>query len=134
MLLCHALGWRSWQEDLMIFYGLKLHIPGRSHWGQHSTAPSLAGAFARCPCCVFHPWFPFGREVGLCSAQGERANKSFQQIQRPGSRAAASLCSFHSGLPLVCVMTILLASWANYGPVSIPIYESMDGRTTNATM
>ncbi|XP_039577136.1 adhesion G-protein coupled receptor G1-like [Passer montanus] len=38
------------------------------------------------------------------------------------------------GLPLCCVMTIFLFSWSNYGPVSIPIYESMDGRTTNATI
>ncbi|OWK61647.1 G-protein coupled receptor 56 [Lonchura striata] len=44
------------------------------------------------------------------------------------------LCLVGWGLPLVCVMTILMASWANYGPVSIPIYESVDGRTTNATM
>ncbi|XP_041256498.1 adhesion G-protein coupled receptor G1-like isoform X2 [Onychostruthus taczanowskii] len=38
------------------------------------------------------------------------------------------------GLPFFCVMTILLFSWMNYGPVSIPIYESIDGRTTNATI
>ncbi|XP_041314528.1 adhesion G-protein coupled receptor G1-like [Pyrgilauda ruficollis] len=38
------------------------------------------------------------------------------------------------GLPFFCVMTILLFSWTNYGPVSIPIYESIDGRTTNATI
>ncbi|XP_038004317.1 adhesion G-protein coupled receptor G1-like [Motacilla alba alba] len=44
------------------------------------------------------------------------------------------LCLVGWGLPFFCVMTILLASWTNYGPVSIPISESIDGRTTNATM
>ncbi|NXE65286.1 AGRG1 protein, partial [Calcarius ornatus] len=44
------------------------------------------------------------------------------------------LCLAGWGLPIFCVVTILLASWTNYGPVSIPIYESMDGRTTNATI
>ncbi|XP_053808911.1 adhesion G-protein coupled receptor G1-like [Vidua chalybeata] len=38
------------------------------------------------------------------------------------------------GLPLFCVVMILLAGWTNYGPVSIPVYESIDGRTTNATI
>lgn len=54
MLLCHALGWRAWQEYLRIFYGLKLHIPGRSPAGsaQHCSLPGWA--YARCP-CVFIP-------------------------------------------------------------------------------
>lgn len=55
MLLCHALGWRSWQEDCMIFCGLKLHIPGRSPAGVSTALPSWG------LCCVFHPWFPFGK-------------------------------------------------------------------------
>ncbi|NXR41700.1 AGRG1 protein, partial [Zosterops hypoxanthus] len=38
------------------------------------------------------------------------------------------------GLPFFCVMMILLASWTNYGPFSIPIYESVDGRSTHATI
>ncbi|XP_063024109.1 adhesion G-protein coupled receptor G1-like isoform X2 [Melospiza melodia melodia] len=44
------------------------------------------------------------------------------------------LCLVGWGLPIFCVVTILLASWTNYGPVSIPIYESIDGRTVNATI
>lgn len=135
VLLCNALGWRAQQEDLMIFCGLKLHIPRRSPAGV-STAllpPRLGfmpGAFA---VCSLHPWFPCGREdVG--SMQGERGSKPFQKLQRPGSRAATLLCSFHPGLPIFSVMMILLASWDNYGPFSIPISESIDGRSTNATM
>ncbi|NXE40385.1 AGRG1 protein, partial [Ptilorrhoa leucosticta] len=59
---------------------------------------------------------------------------SFQKVQRLGSRAATSLCSFHPGFPFCCVMLIFLASWTNYGPFSIPIYESIDGRSINATI
>ncbi|NWT61227.1 AGRG1 protein, partial [Erythrocercus mccallii] len=44
------------------------------------------------------------------------------------------LCLVGWGLPFLCVMIILLASWTNYGPLSIPIYESIDGRSTNATI
>ncbi|NXR66719.1 AGRG1 protein, partial [Rhadina sibilatrix] len=44
------------------------------------------------------------------------------------------LCLAGWGLPLFCVMMILLASWTNYGPFSVPIYESIDGRSTNATI
>ncbi|NXR77833.1 AGRG1 protein, partial [Pycnonotus jocosus] len=44
------------------------------------------------------------------------------------------LCLAGWGLPFFCVMMILLASWENYGPFSIPIYESTDGRSTNATI
>lgn len=73
-------------------------------------------------------------DVGLCSMRGERGNKSFQKVQMPGSRAATSLCSFHPGFPFLCVMLIFLASWTNYGPFSVAIYESIDGRSTNATM
>ncbi|NXM15038.1 AGRG1 protein, partial [Ploceus nigricollis] len=40
------------------------------------------------------------------------------------------LCLVGWGLPFLCVMMTLLFSWTNYGPV----YESMDGRTTNATI
>lgn len=31
-------------------------------------------------------------------------------------------------------MLIFLASWTNYGPFSIPVYESVGGKSTNATM
>lgn len=137
MLLCHALGWRAWQEDLMIFYDLKLHTPGRSPAGASTAVlpPRLGVMPGALVVCSFHPWFPCEREdVGLCSMQGERANNSFQKVQRPGSSAATSLCSFHPGVPLFCVMMILLASWTNYGPFSVPIYESVDGTSTNATM
>ncbi|NWV09120.1 AGRG1 protein, partial [Ptilonorhynchus violaceus] len=44
------------------------------------------------------------------------------------------LCLVGWGLPFFCVMLIFLASWTNYGPFSIPIYESIDGRFTNATI
>ncbi|KAM4894468.1 adhesion G-protein coupled receptor G1-like [Sylvia borin] len=44
------------------------------------------------------------------------------------------LCLAGWGLPLLCVMMIFLASWTNYGPFSIPIYESVDGRSTSATI
>ncbi|NXQ19835.1 AGRG1 protein, partial [Peucedramus taeniatus] len=44
------------------------------------------------------------------------------------------LCLVGWGVPFFCVMVILLASWTNYGPVSIPIYESIDGRSINATI
>ncbi|CAN8186998.1 unnamed protein product [Coccothraustes coccothraustes] len=49
-------------------------------------------------------------------------------------RFLLKLCLVGWGLPLFCVLTILVASWTHYGPVSIPIYESIDGRTTNATI
>ncbi|NXO06011.1 AGRG1 protein, partial [Oriolus oriolus] len=38
------------------------------------------------------------------------------------------------GFPFCCVMLIFLASWTNYGPFSVPIYESTDGRSINATI
>ncbi|NXU99274.1 AGRG1 protein, partial [Cettia cetti] len=44
------------------------------------------------------------------------------------------LCLAGWGLPLLCVMIIFLVSWTNYGPFSIPIYEAIDGRPTNATI
>ncbi|NXQ29557.1 AGRG1 protein, partial [Alaudala cheleensis] len=44
------------------------------------------------------------------------------------------LCLAGWGFPFLCVMVILLASWTNYGPFSVPIYESIDGRVTNATI
>ncbi|NXK64279.1 AGRG1 protein, partial [Sylvietta virens] len=44
------------------------------------------------------------------------------------------LCLAGWGLPFFCVIMIFLASWTNYGPFSIPIYESIDGRATNATI
>ncbi|NXQ50645.1 AGRG1 protein, partial [Catharus fuscescens] len=44
------------------------------------------------------------------------------------------LCLVGWGVPFLCVMLILLAGWNNYGPLSIPIYESLDGRSTNATI
>ncbi|NXO67491.1 AGRG1 protein, partial [Phainopepla nitens] len=44
------------------------------------------------------------------------------------------LCLVGWGFPFSCVMLILLASWSNYGPFSVPIYESIDGRFTNATI
>ncbi|NWV75599.1 AGRG1 protein, partial [Dasyornis broadbenti] len=44
------------------------------------------------------------------------------------------LCLVGWGFPFLCVMLIFLASWTNYGPFSVPIYESIDGRYTNATI
>ncbi|KAF4802420.1 hypothetical protein TURU_025869 [Turdus rufiventris] len=44
------------------------------------------------------------------------------------------LCLVGWGVPFLSVMLILLAGWNNYGPLSIPIYESIDGRSTNATI
>ncbi|NXC84968.1 AGRG1 protein, partial [Cercotrichas coryphoeus] len=44
------------------------------------------------------------------------------------------LCLVGWGFPFLCVMLIFLASWTNYGPFSVPIYESIDGRSTNATI
>ncbi|NXI76703.1 AGRG1 protein, partial [Rhipidura dahli] len=44
------------------------------------------------------------------------------------------LCLVGWGFPFCCVMLIFLASWTNYGPFSIPIYESIDGRFINATI
>ncbi|XP_057284185.1 adhesion G-protein coupled receptor G1-like [Pezoporus wallicus] len=34
----------------------------------------------------------------------------------------------------LCVMLIFMASWRNYGPFSIPIYESVGGKSTNAAI
>ncbi|NWR84574.1 AGRG1 protein, partial [Furnarius figulus] len=44
------------------------------------------------------------------------------------------LCLVGWGFPFFCVMLIFLADWTNYGPFSIPIYESIDGKSTNATI
>ncbi|XP_061225054.1 adhesion G-protein coupled receptor G1-like [Neopsephotus bourkii] len=44
------------------------------------------------------------------------------------------ICLVGWGLPFFCVMLIFLASWRNYGPFSIPIYESIVGKSTNATI
>ncbi|XP_072728476.1 adhesion G-protein coupled receptor G1 isoform X1 [Ciconia boyciana] len=44
------------------------------------------------------------------------------------------LCLVGWGLPFFCVTLIFLASWTNYGPFSIPIYESVGGKSTNATL
>ncbi|NWR57699.1 AGRG1 protein, partial [Bucorvus abyssinicus] len=44
------------------------------------------------------------------------------------------LCLVGWGLPLFCVVMIFLVSWTNYGPFSIPIYESVGGKSTNATI
>ncbi|NXC99081.1 AGRG1 protein, partial [Certhia familiaris] len=44
------------------------------------------------------------------------------------------LCLAGWGFPFICVMLIFLASWTNYGPFSIAIYESIDGRSTYATI
>ncbi|NXX73851.1 AGRG1 protein, partial [Urocolius indicus] len=44
------------------------------------------------------------------------------------------LCLVGWGLPFLCVMLILLVSWTNYGPFSIPVYESISGKSTNATI
>ncbi|NWW48904.1 AGRG1 protein, partial [Pedionomus torquatus] len=44
------------------------------------------------------------------------------------------LCLVGWGLPFFCVTLIFLASWRNYGPFSIPIYESVGGKSHNATI
>ncbi|NXO02484.1 AGRG1 protein, partial [Rhinopomastus cyanomelas] len=44
------------------------------------------------------------------------------------------LCLVGWGLPFFCVTMIFLASWTNYGPFSIPVYESVSGKSTNATI
>ncbi|NXI95466.1 AGRG1 protein, partial [Psophia crepitans] len=44
------------------------------------------------------------------------------------------LCLVGWGLPFFCVMLIFLASWTNYGPISIPVYESVSGKYTNAVI
>ncbi|KFQ17034.1 G-protein coupled receptor 56 [Merops nubicus] len=44
------------------------------------------------------------------------------------------LCLVGWGVPFFCVTLIFLASWTNYGPFSIPIYESVGGKATNATI
>ncbi|KFP76317.1 G-protein coupled receptor 56 [Acanthisitta chloris] len=44
------------------------------------------------------------------------------------------LCLVGWGFPFFCVTLIFLASWTNYGPFSIPVYESIDGKYTNATI
>uniref|UniRef100_A0A8C0ARA7 Adhesion G-protein coupled receptor G1 n=1 Tax=Buteo japonicus TaxID=224669 RepID=A0A8C0ARA7_9AVES len=44
------------------------------------------------------------------------------------------LCLVGWGLPFFCVTLIFLASWTNYGPFSIPVYESIGGKSTNATI
>ncbi|XP_052542156.1 adhesion G-protein coupled receptor G1 [Tympanuchus pallidicinctus] len=44
------------------------------------------------------------------------------------------LCLVGWGLPFFCVMLIFLANWTNYGPFYIPVYESVGGRSTNATI
>ncbi|KFW63547.1 G-protein coupled receptor 56, partial [Pygoscelis adeliae] len=49
-------------------------------------------------------------------------------------RFLLKLCLVGWGLPFFCVMLIFLASWTNYGPFSIPVYESVGGKSTNATI
>ncbi|NWI85355.1 AGRG1 protein, partial [Pitta sordida] len=44
------------------------------------------------------------------------------------------LCLVGWGFPCFCVMLIFLISWTNYGPLSIPIYESIGGKSTSATI
>ncbi|XP_065589416.1 adhesion G-protein coupled receptor G1 [Cyrtonyx montezumae] len=44
------------------------------------------------------------------------------------------LCLVGWGLPFSCVMMIFLTDWTNYGPFHIPVYESIGGRSTNATI
>ncbi|KAM6300721.1 adhesion G-protein coupled receptor G1-like [Aegotheles albertisi] len=44
------------------------------------------------------------------------------------------LCLVGWGLPFFCVTLIFLVSWTNYGPFSIPVYESVGGKSTNATI
>ncbi|NXC50731.1 AGRG1 protein, partial [Penelope pileata] len=44
------------------------------------------------------------------------------------------LCLVGWGLPFFCVTLIFLVNWTNYGPFSIPVYESIGGRSINATI
>ncbi|XP_069724542.1 adhesion G-protein coupled receptor G1 isoform X1 [Phaenicophaeus curvirostris] len=44
------------------------------------------------------------------------------------------LCLVGWGIPFFCVTLIFLASWTNYGPFSIPVYESVGGKSTTATI
>ncbi|NWX91360.1 AGRG1 protein, partial [Nothoprocta pentlandii] len=44
------------------------------------------------------------------------------------------LCLVGWGIPFFCVMLIFFANWTNYGPFSIPVYESIGGKSTNATI
>ncbi|KGL81675.1 G-protein coupled receptor 56 [Tinamus guttatus] len=44
------------------------------------------------------------------------------------------LCLVGWGVPFFCVTLIFFANWTNYGPFSIPVYESIGGKSTNATM
>ncbi|XP_025959830.2 adhesion G-protein coupled receptor G1 isoform X1 [Dromaius novaehollandiae] len=44
------------------------------------------------------------------------------------------LCLVGWGLPFFCVMLIFFANWTNYGPFSIPVYESISGKSTSATI
>ncbi|NWW85049.1 AGRG1 protein, partial [Rhynochetos jubatus] len=44
------------------------------------------------------------------------------------------LCLVGWGLPFSCVMLIFLTSWTTYGAFSIPVYESVGGKSTNATI
>ncbi|NXK86333.1 AGRG1 protein, partial [Formicarius rufipectus] len=44
------------------------------------------------------------------------------------------LCLVGWGFPFFCVMLIFLVNWTNYGPFSIPVYEPIDGKFTNATI
>ncbi|NXX20447.1 AGRG1 protein, partial [Podargus strigoides] len=49
-------------------------------------------------------------------------------------RFLLKLCLLGWGLPFFCVTLIFLASWSNYGPFSIPVYEFVGGKSTNATI
>ncbi|NXA53079.1 AGRG1 protein, partial [Nothocercus julius] len=44
------------------------------------------------------------------------------------------LCLVGWGVPFFCVTLIFFANWTNYGPFSIPVYESVGGKSTNATI
>ncbi|NXD30095.1 AGRG1 protein, partial [Spelaeornis formosus] len=80
--------------------------------------------------------FPLGERLLVCTLCREKGATSPSRRSKRllGSRTTTSLCSSCPGFPFLCVMLIFLASWTNYGPFSIPIYESIDGRPTNATI
>ncbi|NXN23969.1 AGRG1 protein, partial [Nycticryphes semicollaris] len=44
------------------------------------------------------------------------------------------LCLVGWGFPFFCVTLVFLASWKNYGPFSIPTYESVGGKSNNTTI